>query len=92
MCFLSCLLMLRPLIKTSLLQIRKRSLYIIGVPLTRCGNSSLLPFLNASSFSSSDEILAIKRGGFTSLLGFSILLFLWEDFSFPPIWKEKFAR
>lgn len=33
-----------------------------------------------------------KKGGFTSLLGFSILLFLWEDFSFPPIWKEKFAR
>ena len=61
-CVSSPLLTLRPLIKISLLQIRKRSLYIIGVPLTRCGNSSLLPFLNASSFSSSDEILAIKRG------------------------------
>lgn len=61
-CVSSPLLTLRPLIKISFLSVRERSLYIIGIPLTRCGNSSLLPFLNASSFSSSDEILAIKRG------------------------------
>ena len=66
-------------------------LYIIGAHLEEADDPPPSPFLVSLLFLIRRDSRD-KKGGFTSLLGFPILLFLWEDFSSLSIWEEKFAR